>query len=60
MSFLISNHFNILLLLLTSTSIINFPTITLAESPPPLPMTEPPTSYASKRYMFENSGNVYG
>ncbi|XP_076250387.1 spectrin beta chain, non-erythrocytic 5 kst isoform X4 [Rhynchophorus ferrugineus] len=29
------------------------------ESPPPLPMTEPPTSYASKRYMFENSGNVY-
>ncbi|XP_030753943.1 spectrin beta chain, non-erythrocytic 2 isoform X2 [Sitophilus oryzae] len=27
------------------------------ESPPPLPVSEPPTSYASKRYMFENSGH---
>ncbi|KAJ8962237.1 hypothetical protein NQ318_018209 [Aromia moschata] len=32
---------------------------TVGESPPPLPMTEPPNNYVSRRYTLENSGNIY-
>ncbi|XP_060523506.1 spectrin alpha chain, non-erythrocytic 1 isoform X2 [Cylas formicarius] len=35
------------------------PTRDSAESPPPLPTTEPPHAYPSKRYSFENSGHLY-